>query len=319
MRSSGKESEHPKFGPQIEVEECRIKQPTDAQGVERYLASGLIKGVGPVLAGRIVETLGTGALEIILDKPQAPGRGARAWGPSGPRSSPRRWLITGPCATSWCFCNPTAWPGTALRIFRRYGAGALGVVQNKPHRLASDVRGIGFATADAIAARLGIAADHPERLQAGLLWILTKARDEGHVYLPYDELLDRTAAELRVERSLLGPAFARCTLTRRSWPRTCPRRSGRCTSTGQHAMEMLAAKELARISRQEGPAQPAKRAAKAVAWASGQLAVKPSRSQAKRPGGFAGSRAWGVLTGGPGTGKTTLVKAVITIARRMGL
>ncbi|MCF8096821.1 MAG: ATP-dependent RecD-like DNA helicase [Desulfarculaceae bacterium] len=313
----GKESEHPKFGPQIEVEECRVKQPTDIEGVERYLASGLIKGVGPVLAGRIVETLGTGALEIILDKPkrlaEVPGVG-----PKRAKIISQAVADHGALRDLMVFLQSHGVAGTtALRIFRRYGAGAMGVVQNKPHRLASDVRGIGFATADAIAARLGIAADHPERLQAGLLWILTKAKDEGHGYLPYDELLERTAAELRVEQALLGPAFARLHSEHEIVAEDLPSGGRVVYLIGQHAMEMLAAKELARISRQDGLLSP-QRAAKAVAWASGQLAVKPSQSQARALEGLL-EAGLGALTGGPGTGKTTLVKTVITIARRMGL
>ena len=232
-----------------------------------------------MLAGRIVQTLGTGALEIILDKPQrlaeVPGVG-----PKRAKIISQAVADHGALRDLMVFLQSHGVAATtALRIYRRYGAGAMGVVQNKPHRLASDVRGIGFATADAIAARLGIAADHPERLQAGLLWILGTARDEGHVYLPYDELLDRTAAELRVERSLLGPAFARLHSEQEIVAEDLP--SGRRVVylIGQHAMEMLAAEELARISRQPGLLT-LERAAKAVAWAAGQLAVKPSRSQA---------------------------------------
>ncbi|MCB2192394.1 MAG: ATP-dependent RecD-like DNA helicase [Deltaproteobacteria bacterium] len=314
---SGKESEHPKFGPQIDVEECRIKQPSDAEGVERYLASGLIKGVGPVLAGRIVQTLGTGAIDIILEQPkrlaEVPGVG-----PKRAEIISQAVADHGALRDLMVFLQSHGVAGTtALRIYRRYGAGALGVVQNKPHRLASDVRGIGFATADAIAARLGIAADHPERLQAGLLWILTQARDEGHVYLPYDELLDRTAAELRVERALLGPAFARLHTEQEIVAEDLASGDRAVYLAGQYAMESLAAKELARISRQEGLLTP-ERAAKAVDWVSQQLAVKPSPGQAKALTGLL-EAGLAVLTGGPGTGKTTLVKAVITIARRMGL
>lgn len=314
---SGKESTHPKFGPQIEVEECRMEQPSDAQGVQRYLASGLIKGVGPVLAERIVDTLGTGAVDIILEEPrrlaEVPGVG-----PKRAQVISEAVAAHGALRDLMVFLQTHGVSGsTALRIYRRYGAGALGVVQNKPHRLASDVRGIGFATADAIAARLGIAADHPERLQAGLLWILTKARDEGHVYLPYEELLERTAAELRVERALLGPAFARLHSEQEIVAEDTADGQRAVYLSGQHAMETLAARELARIARQEGLLTP-ERAAKAVEWVAGQLAVKPSPGQAAALTNLL-EAGLGVLTGGPGTGKTTLVKAVITIARRMGL
>jgi exodeoxyribonuclease V alpha subunit len=313
----GKESTHPKFGLQIEVSECRIKQPSDAEGVERYLASGLIKGVGPVLAGSIVKTLGPDAVEIILKDPQ---RLAEVPGVGPKRASLIAEAVAahGALREVMVFLQAHGVPAsTALRIFRRYGAGALGVVQNKPHRLAADVRGIGFATADAIAAKLGIATDHPERLQAGLLWILGQARDEGHVYLPYEELMERTAEQLQVPRELLGPAFARLHGEQEIVAEDLPDGGRAVYLMGLHLLEGLAARELARISRQEGLLSP-ERAVKAVQWASRQLAVKPSPAQARALEGLL-EAGLGVLTGGPGTGKTTLVKAVIKVAKRMGL
>ncbi len=313
----GKESTHPKFGPQIEVEQCSIKQPSDAEGVERYLASGLIKGVGPVLAKAIVETLGPLAVEIILEKPkrlaEVPGVG-----PKRASAIAEAVVSHGALREVMVFLQAHGVAsGTALRIWRRYGAGALGVVQNRPHRLAADIRGIGFATADAIAAKLGIAADHPERLRAGLLWVLGQARDEGHVYLPYEELIPRTAEQLEVSRELLGPAFARLHQEQEIVAEDLPGGGRAVYLTGLHVMEGVASRELARLAGQEGLLTP-ERTAKAVAWASGQLAVQPSLRQAKALEGLL-TAGLGVLTGGPGTGKTTLVKAVIKVARRMGL
>ncbi|MCF8031561.1 MAG: ATP-dependent RecD-like DNA helicase [Desulfarculaceae bacterium] len=313
----GKESVHPKFGPQIEVEECKIKQPSDAEGVERYLASGLIKGVGPVLAKAMVETLGPLAVDIILESPkrlaEVPGVG-----PKRAQAIAEAVAAHGALREVMVFLQGHGIAaGTALRIFRRYGAGALDVVQTRPHRLAADIRGIGFTTADAIAAKLGIAHDHPERLQAGLLWILGQARDEGHVYLPYEELIERTAEQLKVDRELLGPAFARLHEMQEIVAENLPGGGRAVYLKGLQVMEDLAARELARIAGQEGLLSP-RRAAKAVAWASGQLSVQPSPRQAKALEGLL-TAGLGVLTGGPGTGKTTLVKAVIKVARRMGL
>jgi len=317
VECTGLESSHPKFGPQVEVTECRLKQPSDVEGVQRYLASGLIKGVGPVLAGRIVETLGPGALEIILEQPQ---RLAEVPG-IGPKRAPviaRAVAEHGQLRELMVFLQAHGVPvSTALRIWRRYGAGALGVLNNNPHRLAADVRGIGFATADQIAARLGIAADHPSRLQAGLLYILGQAREEGHVFLPYEELMQRTAAELRVERALLGPAFARLHAQQEIVQEALPSGQAAVYLAGMRVLEEVAAKHLARIAGQPGLLPP-KRAARAAAWVGDQLQVKPSPAQAQALATLLGA-GLGVLTGGPGTGKTTLVRALITIARRMEL
>lgn len=313
----GLESSHPKFGPQVEVTECRLKQPSDAAGVRRYLSSGLIKGVGPVLASRIVETLGPGALEIILEAPrrlaEVPGIGpkraatiAQAVAEHGQLRELMVFLQAHGVAAS-----------TALRIWRRYGAGALDVLNNNPHRLAADIRGIGFATADQIAARLGIAADHPGRLQAGLLYVLNQAREEGHVYLPYEELIQRTAAELRVERGLLGPAFARLHADQEIVQEELPTGHRAVYLAGMRVLEETAARHLARIAGQAGLLPP-ERAAKAAAWVGGRLKVRPSPAQAQALQTLLGA-GLGVLTGGPGTGKTTLVQALITIAQRMDL
>ena len=141
----GREVLHPKFGPQVEVESVEVRQPSDDQGVRRYLASGLITGVGPKLADRLVDHLGPEALEIIIHEPgklaAVPGIGRKRIG-----------IITkavkdhGHLRELMVFLQGHGVAAsTALRIFRRYGAGALGVLQHTPHRLAAAVPGIGFA------------------------------------------------------------------------------------------------------------------------------------------------------------------------------
>jgi len=313
---TGRQVLHPKFGVQIEVESYEVRQPSDDEGVRRYLASGLIKGVGPKLAQALVESLGGDAIEIILDQPQrlaqVPGIGKK-----------RAKLISeavrshGELRELMVFLQGHGIAAsTALRIHRRYGAGAMGVVSENPHQLAADIQGIGFATADAIAAKLGIAHDHPGRLKAGLEYLLGTARDEGHVYLPYDELMEGAAELLSVDRGLLGPAFARL----HTEQRITLEEDGDLKAvylTPMFILERRAAFGFSRIAKQPGILTP-DRAAKAAQWVAGQLAVAPSAAQAKAleillTSGLA------VLTGGPGTGKTTLVRALITIARRMGL
>jgi exodeoxyribonuclease V alpha subunit len=197
----GRQVLHPKFGMQIEAEQVEARAPSDAEGLRRYLGSGLIKGVGPKLAEAMVDTLGLEALEVILHQParlaQVPG--------IGPKRAPliaKAVAAHGQLREVMIFLQGHGVPAsTALRIFRAYGEGTMGILQNEPHRLAADVRGIGFATADQIAQRIGIAHDHPTRLQAGLLYVLGQAQDEGHVFMPYEELMESTAAQLRVERS----------------------------------------------------------------------------------------------------------------------
>lgn len=317
---SGRQVLHPKFGVQIEVESYEVRQPSDDEGVQRYLASGLIKGVGPKLAEALVDHLGPDAIEIILDQPkrlaEVPGIGKK-----------RAKLISeavrshGDLRELMVFLQGHGIAAsTALRIHRRYGAGALGVVSENPHQLAADIQGIGFATADAIAAKLGIAHDHPGRLKAGLEYILGKARDDGHVYLPYDELIESAAELLDVERGLLGPAFARLHTEQRVTIDEVGDGDGGLRAvylTPMFILERRAAFGFSRIAKQKGLLTP-ERAAKAAEWVAGQLAVAPSAAQSRALETLLTS-GLAVLTGGPGTGKTTLVRALITIARRMGL
>lgn len=305
---------HPKFGPQIEAEAVELVAPSDEEGVRRYLASGLVKGVGPVLAGRIVDALGSKAVELILEDPQKLGK------VPGIGNKKRKTILDALRSQAelrevMVFLQGHGVPaGTAMRIWRRYGAGALGVLQSEPHRLASDVRGIGFATADDIAARLGLEPDHPSRLRAGLTYALSRAVEEGHVYLPRGALLERATAILDVPGELLPPQLEQLHLE------GVVAVEGRGDDpavylAGLRAAEDSAARHLARLGRAEGLLPP-QRAAAAVQWVTDQLAVTPSPGQAAALETLLGA-GLAVLTGGPGTGKTTLVRALLTVAQRM--
>ncbi len=313
----GRKVLHPKFGAQFEVEDVEVLPPSGEEGIRRYLASGLIKGVGPKLAQRLVDHLGPQALEVILQRPekiqQVPGIGRKR-----ARSIARAVASHGELRELMVFLQAHGVPAsTALRIHRRYGAGALGIVKNTPHRLAADMDRVGFATADQIAARLGIARDHPERLAAGLEYTLSRARDQGHVYLPYEELITEAAQLLRVERGLLGPAFAELLARGRIVVEDEAEGKRPVYLAPMHVLETRAARALARLAATPGILSPG-RAHKAVAWVSGRLAIRPSPAQGRALQKLLVS-GLSVLTGGPGTGKTTLLRALVTIAGRLEL
>lgn len=316
LQVSGRQVLHPKFGLQIEVDQHQVRQPTDGEGVRRYLASGLVPGVGAKLAEALVEHLGAGAVERILEEPAAL-RKVPGIGPKRARAIAEAVRSHGELRELMVFLQGHGISaGLALKIHRRFGAGALGVVRENPHRLAAEVRGIGFATADRIAAQLGIARDDPGRLAAGLEYTLGQAADEGHVFLPYEELVASAAELLEVERALLGPAFLRLHNDRRL---TVEGEGGQRAVylTPLFILEGRAAEGLARVAARAGILSP-QRAAKAVEWVTRRLELTPTPGQGRAlekllTGGLT------VLTGGPGTGKTTLVRALISIARRMGL
>jgi exodeoxyribonuclease V alpha subunit len=189
VRVEGEWSTHERFGPQLRVREAAVIPPATVEGVERYLASGAIPGIGPELAKRIVAVLGGEALDVIEREPE---RLARVPG-IGPK---RRQQIVAALRAhrgareALVFLQGLALgPALAARIVRTYGADAIAVVRREPFRLAREVAGFGFATADRLASRLGIAANDPQRLMAGIAHVLEEATEQGHVYLPRDLVL----------------------------------------------------------------------------------------------------------------------------------
>ncbi|WP_316315826.1 helix-hairpin-helix domain-containing protein, partial [Clavibacter michiganensis] len=173
---------HPQYGKQFHVENYTTVLPATVQGIRRYLGSGLVKGIGPVFADRITQHFGIDTLRIIEEEPkrliEVPGLGpkrtkkiADAWEEQKAIKEVMLFLQTVEVSTS-----------IAVRIYKKYGDASISVVKNQPYRLAADVWGIGFLTADKIAQSVGIPHDSPERVKAGLQYALSQATDQGHCY-----------------------------------------------------------------------------------------------------------------------------------------
>jgi len=201
---TGRWTVHAEYGRQFAVETLRSILPATITGIEKYLGSGLIKGVGPVTAKRIVQHFGLHTLTIIDEEAErlneVPGVGRKrvamiraAWDEQRAIKEVMLFLQSHGVST-----------GLATKIYKRYGDKAITIVQSDPYRLAQDIYGIGFLTADAIARALGIPANAPQRVAAGVAYALNAAADEGHVYLPTAELLDRAAELLDVSPSQVG-------------------------------------------------------------------------------------------------------------------
>jgi exodeoxyribonuclease V alpha subunit len=200
---------HPEYGRQFTVTSMRSVLPATVAGIEKYLGSGLIKGVGPVTAKRIVKHFGAETLEIIDSEPdrliEVPGVGGkrvemigRAWAEQRAIKEVMIFLQSHGVSTS-----------LATKIYKRYGDDAIAVVQGNPYQLAEDIYGIGFVTADKIARALGMAADSPQRIAAGVEYVLNQGTDEGHVYLPSPELIRRAAELLEVSLEQVGAGLLR--------------------------------------------------------------------------------------------------------------
>ena len=200
---------HGQYGKQFAVESYTEKLPATIEGIRRYIGSGLIKGVGPVTAERIVEHFGMVTLDVIETAPErlneVPGVGAvradkiaRAWEEQREIKSIMLFLQSHGVSTS-----------LAIRIYKTYGDAAIATVRENPYRLAREVFGIGFLTADQIAQKLGMAADSPQRIEAGVVFALGKMSDDGHAYSPRDVLLNEAARLLGVAPEAVDPAIER--------------------------------------------------------------------------------------------------------------
>ena len=191
----GKWETHRQYGPQFRIERYRLHRPTNPEALEKYLGSGLIKGIRRAIAKKLVDYFGLDTLEVIENSPErlteAPGIGK-----SKARAIVEAWDEHKEVRHIMLFLQGHGISATyAMKIYKQYGDQAIEIVTKNPYRLAHDVWGIGFKKADAIAKQLGFAQDTPERIQAGVLFYLQQANEQGHCFLP-EEMLAKGAAEL---------------------------------------------------------------------------------------------------------------------------
>src|SRR5690348_11394617 len=203
LRLQGRWKSHPQYGRQFEVASYTTVLPATLQGIRRYLGSGLIKGIGPKMAERIVTYFEMDTLRVIEEEPkrliEVPGLGpkrtkliAAAWEEQKAIKEVMVFLQGVGVSTS-----------IAVRIYKEYGDVSISVVKNQPYRLAADVWGIGFLTADRIAQAVGIPHDSPDRVKAGLRYALSQATDDGNCYLPEERLIADAVKLLQVDTGLV--------------------------------------------------------------------------------------------------------------------
>ena len=303
------------YGPQFRSRFLKATAPTSTEGIEKYLGSGMIRGIGPVYAKKLVRAFGEGVFDVIESEP---GR-LREVGGIGPVRAERitaAWAEQKAVREIMMFLHGHG-VGTAraVRIFRTYGADAVQVMSENPYRLARDIRGIGFRTADAIAMRLGIEKSAMIRLRAGVVHALTEAMDDGHCGLPAEELLPAAAELLEAPEDLVRTAIgeelaAGNVVADRVGETPC------VFLAGLHRAEHGIAERLHRIA--AGPLPwPRIDADKALPWIERRtgLELAPSQIGAIR---LALASKVLVITGGPGVGKTTIVNAILRILAAKG-
>lgn len=312
IRIRGQWLDDKKFGRQVRTESYETVLPTSVAGIEKYLGSGLIHGIGPVYAKRLINAFGVETLKVIDKMPHrlenVPGIGRKraaqireAWGEQKAIQSIMLFLRGHGVGTA-----------QAVKIYKRYGDAAVAVLRENPYRLAEDISGIGFDGADRIATSLGIAGDSPARLEAGLHYTLKRATAEGHVFLDESGLVEQAAELLKVGAETLGDPLASLVSIA-----GVVREDTRLYLNELHVAEEGCDHHLKRIMRAPRD-ELTIQADNAVKWVERSQKIELSVEQ-KQAMHRAGDAKVLVITGGPGTGKTTLINCLIAVLEKKGL
>ncbi|CAN5356762.1 ATP-dependent RecD-like DNA helicase [soil metagenome] len=301
------------FGPQFKANELKTLPPHSKEGIVRYLGSGFVKGIGPVYAQKIVDAFGEKTLDII-DAAPARLREVRGIGPKRIDIIRSSWQEQKHIHRIMAFLQSHGiGPGRAVRIYKMYGDTAIEQVRANPYRLSEDIWGVGFKTADELAQKLGLPADAPQRADAAVRHCLKDASGgAGHVALPTDILLEATTQLTGLNSDKIRDAITRLTDS--------------TEIVVEADLVYLAALfnaevEVARLMTilNDGPHPlPKSDIDKALVWVESRMTITLSKSQQEAIRKAMTSKVM-VLTGGPGTGKTTIVKAILEIMRVKGV
>lgn len=309
IRATGKRVDDPRHGKQFKADTLLTLAPSTLDGIERYLGSGLVPGVGPAYAKRIVNTFGEQTLEVLDRNPErlkeVAGLGKRRVA-----SVAEAWAQHREVGAIMVFLQSHgASPSLATRIYKRFGAKAIHIVSRSPYRLALDVWGIGFKTADTIAQSIGVGADSPERAQAGVLQTLHDVASQGDVYAEQQALIDRAIELLQCERQLVEEGIEQLRRDGRVHVETLAGDEVAIYHPDLYDAEHRVAERLGVLVRHSQPLEQVDHAIDEFERLSG-LELAPSQRDAVR---VAGDSKVVVITGGPGVGKTTIVRAILAL------
>lgn len=313
---TGQWTEHKTYGHQFRAETCKTLAPATLTALKNYLASGLIKGVGESTAQAIVQTFGMETLDVLEKEParlaEVPGIGqirAQTIGASYGAQLGLRDIMLG-------LQKYGVTIGQAMKLYKIYGELCLAKIEENPYRLIDDVEGIGFKTADAIARNGGVEPDAPYRLRAGLKYTLQWARQEGHTYLPREKLVEVAAGLLQADIAPVERTLTELLLEGQLIQEQLPGEDG-IFLPGMFRTEQDCALRLLRLQGQSALDNPFFRPEAQIARLEQQLDITlaPAQRQAVELALKAGAL---VITGGPGTGKTTILRFVITLLEEMG-
>ena len=321
LQLQGQWSRHPTHGSQFKAEVCEQTLPATIAGIQGYLGSGMIKGIGPKLAERIVGKFKEDTFNVIEQNPErlleVPGIGMDRTG-----KITKAWQEQKQVKEIMVFLHGHGVStNLAVKIYKTYGDQSLEIVQQNPYQLERDIYGVGFKTADRIARALGLAVDHPSRIEAGIVFALNEMTNEGHVFVPKESLGQRAIELLEVSADLISPALDRLAQEDRIRADMIPL-NNKTSAKGKSAVSEAAGAYNSSVIYltplyfgEKGVAERLKTLASAFS---------PNRTTKRTPSAdeqlsdeqqsaiqMALTHPVSVLTGGPGTGKTTCLKALI--------
>lgn len=302
---------HPQYGKQFKAQKCEILAPSTLLGMERYLGSGLIRGIGPATARLIIQEFGKETMDVLSEHPErlvevagiGTKRAAQIAESFREQHAARQTMVF--------LQSYGVTPALAVKISKAYGERAQAIIQDNPYRMVEDIEGVGFLTADRIALSMGIAPESENRLSAGLIYALQEAASsQGHTFLPREELLALAARLLRVDAPLLETHLQRLLLAGKL--RACmvdglngiflpqlwqaeseiARRLTEMRQSAQTVMRQTVAAQIAAFEREHG------------------ISFSPTQKQAIS---MAAQEGLLVITGGPGTGKTTIINCILSL------
>ena len=312
LRVTGEMDYHQSYGEQFKVQEYEVIEPSDEESVRRYLSSGAVKGIGEALAGRIIKKFGSDTLRIMEEEPERlaeiKGISMRKAQEISVSFSEKRDL-----RSAMLFLQKYGITNKlAVKIYETYGLKMYGILNENPYKLSEDIEGVGFKTADMIAEKIGIHTDSDYRIRSGLLYVLSQALADGNMYLPRGELLAQAQQLLGVQAEHMEPHIMNLAIDKKVVIKQEHIYSARAYHTEvktagmlvclsacrQHAPEEMLEKRISAIEKEE------------------QVSLDELQREAVRQ---SVKNSVFVLTGGPGTGKTTTINVIIKYFLQQGL
>ena len=323
IKMSGEWVNNPKYGEQFKIDHYKSLVPASVSGIQKYIGSGLIKGIGPVMAKRIVKKFGKDTLEVIEHDIKKLA-GVEGIGEKRIDMIEKAWAAQKEIREVMIFLQAHGVSsGYATKIFKQYNDQSIEVVKKNPYRLATDIFGIGFLSADKIAEKLGIAKNSEQRAEAGILYVLNQLSDDGHVYYPYELLITKCQEILEVSREIIVKAVGTIALDKKIVIEDLNqdveefRENNKAVYlTKYHFSETSIATNIKTLTTTPKVIRKLD-AEKTVEWVQAQLSITLAEKQKEAIQSAVENKVM-IITGGPGTGKTTIINAILKIFSESG-